>query len=81
MASALAKEFAAIDVKGKPEDVDTLSEDVRNRVNKAGGSPTAVLMGENHSDPAAHTIEMDILKVGNCSVSSFTPVREVGVKL
>ena len=68
------------EVLSKSAFLDSLSVDVRDKCNRAAG-PTAVLMGENHSDPAAHTIEMDILKVGNCSVSSFTPVREVGVKL
>ena len=62
------------EVLSKSAFLDSLSVDVRDKCNRAAG-PTAVLMGENHSDPAAHTIEMDILKVGNCSVSSFTPVR------
>ena len=50
MASALAKEFAAINIKEKSE---------RDKVNKAGGSPTVVTMGEIHSDPAAHTIKLE----------------------
>ena len=53
MDSALAKEFATLDIEDKSEDVD--SSFVRDMVNTAA----AVLMGENQSDSAAHTIKLD----------------------
>ena len=50
------------EILSKSSFLDSLSMDVRDRLNQPGG-PTVVLMGENHSDPAAHTIELDVLKV------------------
>ena len=53
MDSALAKEFATLDIEDKSEDVD--SSFVRDMVNTAA----AVLMGENQSGSAAHTIKLE----------------------
>ena len=59
MDSALAKEFATLDIEDKSEDVD--SSFVRDMVNTAA----AVLMGENQSDSAAHTIKLSEDKSGD----------------
>ena len=74
------------EVLSKSAFLDSLSADVRDKCNQQAAGPTAVLMGENHSDPAAHTIELDVLKVGNLRVFRHVPClllprREVGEKL
>ena len=63
MASSLAKEF----------DSRSVSEDVRDRVNKAGG-PNVVPMGEKHSDPAADTIKSDedVVACATCGADKAT---------
>ena len=51
------------EILSKSAFLESLAVDVRDKCNEAAG-PTVVLMGENHSDPAAHTIELEVLKVG-----------------
>ena len=61
------------DILSKSAFLDSLSADVRDKCNQAAG-PTVVLMGENHSDPAAHSIELDVLKVGTCIEFSYMQI-------
>jgi len=49
------------EILSKSTFLDSLSADVREKSNQAAG-PTVVLVGENHSDPSAHSIELDVLK-------------------
>ena len=43
--------------------LESLSADCHDKCSQAAAGPTVVLLGENHSDPAAHAIELDLLKV------------------
>ena len=56
------------EILSKSTFLDSLSADVREKSNQAAG-PTVVLVGENHSDPSAHSIELDVLKVCNIELN------------
>jgi len=42
--------------------LESLSADCHDKCSQAAAGPTVVLLGENHSDPAAHAIELELLK-------------------
>ena len=61
--------------------LESLSADCHDKYCQASAGPTVVLLGENHSDPAAHAIELDLLKVIRNLSSNLHPTFDQFVEV